>query len=493
MSPLAGDRERGDDVLVAPATPPGVSALAVVRLTGPAGRTRAVARRLAPDLPADAEPRRALLLRLVDAEGQALDRGVVLLWAAPHSPTGEEVVELFCHGSPGVVRGLVDAARRAGARPAERGEFTRRALQHGKLDLAEAEGLAALARAESRASARRAFGLVEGALSARVEAARERTLDALAALEASLDFAEDVGEDEARRAGVALAAIGAELGALALAARGTGERHPVVAILGRPNAGKSTLFNALVGRDRAIVTATPGTTRDAISEVVEIAGESVTLLDTAGLHDAQEEVERIGVDVATRAGENADLVLYLVDACVGMSEKDGDFLRRGRGESALHVRTKADLVAGIPRAAAEVAPDETRGASATGDALSAPAYRPPPAFEEPFSSDLASCLSVSAKTGFGLDALRSAIAERLGLVEVEGELLILGRHKEALETAERLLGEAASLARGVEATFAPELAASRAREALVALGTITGETATEDLLDRVFATFCVGK
>jgi tRNA modification GTPase len=449
MSPLAGDRERGGDVLVAPATPPGVSALAVVRLTGPAGAARAVARRLAPDFPAEPVPRQALLLRLVDADGRALDRAVVLFWAAPHSPTGEDVVEFVCHGSPGVVLGVVDAARRAGARPAERGEFTRRALANGKLDLAEAEGLAALARAESRGAARRALGLVEGALSRRVDAARERALDALASLEAALDFAEDVPADEAQRAGAELAAVARELATLAISARGAGERKPVVAILGRPNAGKSTLFNALVGSDRAIVTATPGTTRDAITETVEIAGEGVTMVDTAGLRDATEEVERIGVDVATRAGENADLVLYVIDARVGKSEEDEDFLRRGRGEAALVVLTKADLVV------------------------------PPPG-----------ALAVSAVTGAGLDALRAEMAARLGLVEVEGEMLVLARHKEALEAAARLLSEAGALAAsGIDA----ELVAVRAREGLVALGAITGETATEDLLDRIFSTFCVGK
>ena len=285
-------------------------------------RRRAPPRTGPPRLTASAP---ALLSRFVDAEGRALDRGVVLTWVAPHSPTGEEVVELFCHGSPGVVSALVDAARHAGARPAERGEFTRRALANGKLDLAEAEGLAALARAESRGAARRALGLVEGALSSRVLAARERTLDALAALEAALDFAEDVPDEESRRAGADLAAIAAELSELARSARGAGERRPVVAILGRPNAGKSTLFNALVGRDRAIVTATPGTTRDAISEVVEIAGESVTLLDTAGLRDVERRGRADRRRVATRAGENADLVLYVVDAQVGMSEEDGIF------------------------------------------------------------------------------------------------------------------------------------------------------------------------
>ena len=436
MSPLVGDRERGSDVLVAPATPPGVSALAVVRLTGPAGRVLAVARRLAPDFPAEPRPREALLLRLVDAEGRAIDRGVALFWEAPRSPTGEEVVELICHGSPGVVASIVDAARRAGARPAERGEFTRRALANGKLDLAEAEGLAALAKAESRGGARRALGLVEGALSSRVDAARERTLDALASLEAALDFAEDVPEEEGRTAGSSLAAIAADLGALARSARGTGERRPVVAILGRPNAGKSTLFNALVGRDRAIVTATPGTTRDAISEAVEIAGESVTLLDTAGLRESGDEVERIGVAVATRAGESADLVLYAVDALRGMSEEDEDFLRRGRGESALVVRTKCDLVEASP----------ARASTADGGAAAAPAppvAPAPPAF--PFKENLSSSsseLSVSAVSGAGLDALRAAIAARLGFVEAEGELLVLGRHKEALDGGgclERLL------------------------------------------------------
>ena len=495
MSPLSGDRERGSDVLVAPATPPGVSALAVVRLTGPAGTTRAVARRLAPDFPAEPLPRRALLLRLVDAEGRGIDRAVVLYWAAPHSPTGEEVVELICHGSPGVVAGLVEAARHAGARPAERGEFTRRALANGKLDLAEAEGLVALARAESRGAARRALGLVEGALSSRVLAARERTLDALAALEAALDFAEDVPDEESRQAGADLAAIAAELAELARSARGAGERRPVVAILGRPNAGKSTLFNALVGRDRAIVTATPGTTRDAISETVEIAGESVTLVDTAGLRDATEEVERIGVDVATRAGENADLVAYVVDAQRGMSEEDEDFLRRGRGEGRLVVWAKADLLrpGEVP---APVGPlDVDGGAGAPPDSAAAPA---PPA--SPFKEDLPSSLSsssssarglfVSAVTGAGLDGLRAAIAARLGLVEAEGELLVLARHKEALEAAAALLGDAAALAADGAGA---ELVAARAREALVALGAITGETATEDLLDRIFSTFCVGK
>jgi len=254
-----------------------------------------------------------------------------------------------------------------------------------------------------------------------------------------------------RAAADALEAAAGEAENLAAAAArgGARDRRKVVAILGRPNAGKSTLFNALVGRDRAIVTAVPGTTRDAISEPCEIGGETVTLFDTAGLRDASDEVERMGVAVATRAGEKADLVVYVVDGCLGMSEEDEEFLRNGRGEGVLVVRTKADLVA------------EAHG------------------------------LSVSAVTGEGLDALRSAIAVRLGHVEAEGELLVLERHREALASAALFLREAAELAR--RDGGAPELVAARVREALSALGAITGETATEELLDRIFATFCVGK
>jgi len=288
---------------------------------------------------------------------------------------------------------------------------------------------------------------------------REKTLDVLSELEAALDFAEDLPAVELSASADALGAAAAEVEDLAATAArgGAPDRRKAIAILGRPNAGKSTLFNALVGRDRAIVTAVPGTTRDAISEVCEIGGETVTLFDTAGLRDASDEVEKIGVAVAERAGERADLVLYVVDALGGMSREDEDFLRRGRGT--LLVMTKADLVAASPLTASSNVPS-------------------PP-------------LLVSAVTGEGLDALRGAIAARLGVVEAEGELLVLERHREALASASLFLREAAALARGEGG--APELVAARVREALSALGAITGETATEELLDRIFATFCVGK
>lgn len=485
MAWLVADPDRGGDVLVAPATPPGVSALAVVRLTGPPGLALAVARRIAPRLPGEPRPREATLHRLVREDGRPLDRALVLFFPAPRSATGEEVVEFLCHGSPAIVAGLLDAARAAGARPAGRGEFTRRALANGKLDLAEAEGIAALAAAESRGAARRALSLVEGELSRRVGAAKESVLEVLAGLEAGLDFAEDVPAPDLLAAGDALAAAAGEAEALAAAAAsgGSRDRRKTVAILGRPNAGKSTLFNALVGRDRAIVTAVPGTTRDAIAETCEIGGETVTLLDTAGLRATQDEVEKIGVAVAERAGQKADLVLYIVDACLGMTGEDEDFLRKGRGEGILLVRTKADLVASAPP------PPVASGAGAPPVAVAAPA-RPAVPFEENPSSSSRELL-VSAVTGSGLDGLRAAVAARLGLVEADGELLVLERHCDALVSAAALLREAEELAR--RPTGAPELVAARVREALAALGAITGETATEELLDRIFAAFCVGK
>jgi tRNA modification GTPase len=459
MARLVPDPDREGDVLVAPATPPGASALAVVRLTGPAGATRRVARQIARRLPEEPRPREAALHLLVGEDGRPLDRALVLFFPAPHSATGEEVVEFLCHGSPAIVAGLLAAARAAGARPAARGEFTRRALANGKLDLAEAEGVAALAAAESRGAARRALSLVEGDLSRRVGAAKEAVLDVLAGLEAGLDFAEDVPAADLLAAGEALAAAAREAEALAAAAArgGARDRRKAVAILGRPNAGKSTLFNALVGRDRAIVTAVPGTTRDAIAETCEIGGETVTLLDTAGLRATKDEVEKIGVEVAERAGASADLVLYAIDLVFGGNEEDEEFLRKGRGEAVLVVGTKADLAGGNA--------DERREGRVE--------------------------LLVSARTGSGLEALRAHMAARLSLVEADGELLVLERHREALVSAAALLREAAELARCVPGE--PELVAARVREALAALGAITGETATEELLDRIFAAFCVGK
>jgi tRNA modification GTPase len=442
LAPLVGDAAGAADVLVARATPGGAGALAIVRLSGPPGATLGVARALAPRLPASPETRRAYLSPFVDETGALVDEGLALYFAAPASATGEEVVELQAHGAPAIVDALVSAAAAAGARRARPGEFTRRALANGKLDLLEAEGIGRLAAAASRGEARRALGLVRGELSRRVDALREELLDVLAELEARLDFAEDVERDGEDAALARVAGVRASLEAIGTAA-GTGQAcgaTSTVVLVGAPNAGKSTLFNALLGEDRALVTEIPGTTRDAIAETLELAGERVRLVDTAGLREARGRVERLGVEATVRAASGADLLVVVREPggspCEGLPE----------GVPALPVWTKADL---------GPAPDD-------------------------------GALRVSARTGEGLAALRREVGARLAAAGEGGEFGALPRQGDALL---RAAGALAGVAPGTPA----EVAAAALRESLHALGEVTGETATEELLDRIFAAFCVGK
>lgn len=444
MPPLVGDAAGEGDVLVARATPAGVGALAIVRLSGPAGRTLAIARGVAPRLPSPLVPRRAYLSPFVDEDGSLVDEGLVLWFEAPASATGEEVVELQAHGSPAIVEALVSAAVRQGARRARPGEFTRRAVVNGKLDLARAEGVGQLAAAASRGEARRALGLVRGDLSRRVEALREELLAALVEIEARLDFAEDVERDgEAAAvsrvvsAREALRVLAAEVGV-----GRPGEALPTVVIVGAPNAGKSTLFNALLGEDRVLVTEVAGTTRDAVAEVVEIAGERVRLVDTAGLRETAERLEQLGVEAAVRAAAGADLLLLAREAGGAGPGPDG----LPDGVPVLLLGTKSDL----------------SGTVLDGE------------------------LRVSARTGEGLPALRREIGLRLGRGDEAGVYGALPRQREAL------LRAAGALA-GVAVSDPAELVAAAVRAGLHALGEITGETATEELLDRIFSAFCVGK
>lgn len=433
---------------MAPATPPGTSALAVVRLSGPRGTTFPIVRRLVPDLPERLHPREARLSEVVDARGILLDRAILVFFEGPHSSTGEDVVEIHCHGSPAVVRGTVEAAIAAGARPARKGEFTRRALANGKLDLAEAEGVALLCSAGSRGRAARAIGMVSGLLSRRVEETRSSLLDLLAGIEAALDFPDDVtmASMEAPRYEEVLGQLSR---LLACRVERAGDRIPTVAIVGRPNAGKSSLFNALLGTDRAIVTAEPGTTRDVIGETVEICGEAVRLYDTAGMRTAASEAERLGVEAAERAAENADLVLEVVDGLGAEWPPIPETPGTNSGARRIVVESKKDLWS-VGRVA-----------------------RP-------------GTLGVSVVSGEGLEELWQRIAIALALVETEGEVALLERHRRALVETELAVREAARRSE-------PELAAADLRRALTALGEITGETASEELLDRIFATFCIGK
>ncbi len=445
------------DPIVALATPPGRSALAVIRLSG-AGAF-GIAARVIPSFRAD-PPRTAHYAAFRDAAGQLIDRGIYLVFPGPRSETGEDVVEFQCHGGLAVPARLVAAIEAAGARPAHPGEFTRRAVQHGKLDLLQAEALGDLIDAEAPAQARAALVQLEGGLTRRIAALRAGLVELLALLAYEVDFPEEddgpVSRDrlEAARATV-LAGVEQLLGTAPLADRV--RRGALVVLAGPPNAGKSSLFNALLGRERALVTEIPGTTRDAIEAHVEFHGWPIRLVDTAGLGEATDRLDALGQAMGRRYVEGADLVVELGGSAVGRlgGWGIGRLGEQGIGERAigrLVVRTKADLGGG-------------------GEGL-----------------------PVSALTGEGVAELKRAIVERLfqsgaGFADLE-PALTRERHRVALTTARDALAAAATqLAPGGEAV----LAAHHVQEAVRALDALVGGVDVEEVLDRVFETFCVGK
>ena len=432
------------DPIVALATPPGRSALAVIRLSG-AGAF-GIAARVIPGFRAD-PPRTAHYAAFRDAAGQLIDRGIYLVFAGPRSETGEDVVEFQCHGGLAVPARLVAAIEAAGARPAHPGEFTRRAVMHGKLDLLQAEALGDLIDAEAPAQARAAMVQLEGGLSRRIAALRAGLVELLALLAYDVDFPEEddgpVARDriEAARATV-LAGVEQLLGTAPLADRV--RRGALVVLAGPPNAGKSSLFNALLGHERALVTEIPGTTRDAIEAHVEFHGWPIRLVDTAGLGEATDRLDALGQAMGRRFVEGADLVVEL----------GGSAARRlgGSASGRLAVRSKADL-----------------GGEGEG-------------------------LPVSAVTGQGLAELKRAIVEQLfqsgaGFADLE-PALTRERHRVALSTArDALAATATQLGPRGEAV----LAAHHVQEAVRALDGLVGVVDVEEVLDRVFASFCVGK
>jgi tRNA modification GTPase len=450
------------DTVVAIATPPGRGGIGVVRLSGPESV------RIASELVDRSEPlvaRHATFARVAepDAAGarRPLDQVVVTWFAAPHSYTGQDVVEISGHGSPLLLRRIVELALRAGARLAEPGEFTLRAYLSGRIDLAQAEAVADLVDAVTPLQARAAMDQLEGTLTETIGRIDAALFDLAARLEASLDFPDegfhfvtrDAAATEVRR-------IGDDLERLARAGR-TGRvvrEGRLVVIVGRPNAGKSSLFNALVGAARAIVTEIPGTTRDLLTERVDIGGLPVTLVDTAGMRDAGDVVEAEGVDRARRAQEVAALSLVVVDGSTPLQTDDGRLVS-GTRSPRLVVVSKSDL---------------------------------PQAWEPTGVAPAAEVVRVSALTGDGLDRLRDKIVE--ALVEQEElrdtpaisnvrHLALVDAARDALERAD------AALAAGVT----EELVLTDLVSARHALEEITGRRTAEDLLEHIFARFCVGK
>lgn len=440
-----------DDPIAALATPPGRSALAVVRLSGRGAFD--VAARVVDGL-TNIPARRATLATFRASDGAAIDRGVCTTYPGPGSYTGEDMVELSCHGGLVVPARLLAALQEAGARPARPGEFTFRAVLHGKLDLVQAEGVSDLIDATAPAQARSALSQMEGGLSRRLEGLRDRVLDLLAMLGYALDFPEeDDGPVPPERVLAALDAVSSEVAHL-LATAPAGERlreGALVVFAGRPNAGKSSLFNALLGAERALVTEIPGTTRDAIEAAADVEGWPVRLIDTAGLWDAPATLDRLGVEVSRRYLGAADLVLLCVEAGRVLGEDERAVLE---GSDVLLVRTKSDL-------------------------LDAPAGDGVP---------------VSIVSGAGLDQLRQSLAEWLfgwtGTGVDFEPVLTRERHRVALRRAAGALDQARpQLGRGGDAV----LAAHHVRDAVATLDQLIGVVDPEDVLTRIFARFCVGK
>ncbi len=432
------------DPIVAIATPSGRGAIGIVRLSG--ADLRPLARGLLGCVP---PPRRARLIGFKDADGTVLDEGIALFFPAPSSFTGEDVLELQGHGGPVVLRMVLERACALGARPARPGEFTERAFLNDRMDLVQAEAVADLIDSASRRAARSALRSLDGAFSRRVVAVDELLLTARVHVEAAMDFADediDLLADEQLRA--RLGAIEASLAALlADGRRGRVLREGLdVVIAGAPNVGKSSIMNRLLAEDRAIVTEVPGTTRDVLAADVEIDGVAVRLSDTAGLRPGDDPVERIGVERAKRAVDNADLVLAVQEEIGPAAPIEGAAER-------LVVKNKVDL-SGRPA-----------GRNAAGELL------------------------ISARTGAGFEALRAAIAVAAGSSAGEGVYLARQRHLTALEAANGCVADAARrLKEGLG-----DLAAEDLRRAQERLGEVLGATTSEDLLGAIFSAFCIGK
>ncbi len=445
-----------DDTIVAVSTPPGRGGIGVVRISG------AAAQRVAAALTERAGPwraRRVQLAALVDEQGRAVDRILTTFFPAPRSYTGEDVVELSCHGSPAVLRHALERSMACGARLAEPGELTLRAFRNGRLDLSQAEAVRDLIESTTVYQARVATQQIEGGLSRRLAGIKAELLELIALLEAGIDFAEDdieVAPDAelARR----LELVRAPVARLVESFRYGKVVHGGVtlAILGRPNVGKSSLFNRLLERDRAIVTPVAGTTRDVISEVAQIDGLPVKLLDTAGIRASADVVEAEGVERSWEALADADVVLAVVDLSEPLENVDRELIERARASGrALVAGNKVDL---------------PRHANLEGDAL-----------------------EVSAVTGAGLDHLRSAIRD-IAAPEPEGGiengLLTNLRHEQLLRECLSFLERAGQ---AIESGAPHEMLLLDLYSSLRPLDAVTGATSVDDILDGIFSTFCIGK
>jgi len=446
------------DTIAAVSTPPGRGGIGVVRISG--GDARAITERVLrfADVPPPWKPWSATLAGLVDADGHAVDQVVVTYFAAPRSYTAEDVVEIACHGSPVVLRYALERLCQAGARLAEPGEFTLRAYINGRIDLPQAEAIRDLIDATTLYQARVAAQQAEGSVSRRLKPVKEQLLELIALLEAGIDFAEDdisvaPTQEILRRLEPIIASVGALAASFAygkLVHEGF-----TLAIVGRPNVGKSSLFNRLLEHDRAIVTEIPGTTRDVVSETASLGGIPVKLLDTAGIRLGQDVVESLGIERSYQAMADADLTLVVVDGSQNLTGADETLIQRARSSGkALVALNKSDLAR---------------------------------------RAQVADALPVSALTGAGIGELRQAIVNVVvpeGRLEQDGGFITSLRHEQLLKES----GEALAQARTAASVGIPhEMLLLDLYAALRPIDAITGATTADDILNRIFSTFCIGK
>ncbi len=452
-----------NDTIAAIATAAAPSAIGILRLSGP-DAVAVLDQVFTPDRggPMSARPDRTLIYgTLRDADGAAIDRCLATVSRAPHSYTGEDTAELQCHGSPAALALGLEALFRAGARQAKAGEFTRRAFLNGKLDLTRTEAVADLIHAETPAAVRQAASQLGGALAASIENIYNDLAEVCAHFHAVLDYPdEDIDPFEAVELGGALNHAAKRLDALAATyrrGRAVNEGVPC-AIVGRPNAGKSTLFNALLGRERAIVTPIPGTTRDTVEERIDLGGVLLRLIDTAGLRDTDDQVERLGVERSRAAMKGAELILAVLDASRPATREDAELVRQAAAAApTVIVLNKSDL---------------------------------PIQLELTDEWGAIPRVSVSARNGAGLDELETVISEHFPAGADASAVLTNARQMEAASRAREAIQRGAD---ALPAGMSPDAVVADVEEAMSALGELTGRTVREDVTDLIFQRFCVGK
>jgi tRNA modification GTPase len=452
------------DTIVALSTPPGRSGIGVVRLSGP--RSLEITQALVRDKNFVPEPGRATLRRLYDSvSNEVLDHALITYFKSPHSFTGEDIVEFSCHGSPVLLRALIDIVLGLDVRLAGPGEFTLRALANGRLNLVQAEAIRDLINAQTRTAAQQATRQLGGEMSALLQPAKSSLLNIIVPLESALEFVEDdLPEIAIRELNSNLLNLIDQLTNLSstFSAGRLLKEGLKVTLVGRPNVGKSSIFNDLVASDRAIVTDIPGTTRDSLSETISLQGVPVLLTDTAGLRVSEDIIESLGVERTKRLIADADLVVMVIDGSQPLMLEDQEILADIADRPHIVAINKCDLVS------------FKQNELNLGDRKAT------------------SILNISAKTGAGVDSLRAAILEPYAAYDTSytGLFVTNARHFDLLQRATTALRSSLNL---LEANASEELVLVGLYDALRFLGEITGETTPDDVLSQIFATFCIGK